>query len=265
MSEATLLLAMDLDGTLFRSYRDRQPGDAAVDGYGGKPCAFLSPEAADLLAELADRVRLVPVTTRSVEQYRRIEWPAGLRPSLAVTSNGGCLLRNDVPDAAWQTGAHQIVSGLETQLERLANRLGTQAGVRKCVCVERLFVYAACEKPDQARALQETSIGAGPFVPVASGRKLYLLPPGLDKGAALRRLRALPDFSGVCLCMAAGDSALDIPMLRQADCAVVPPALSGLCGVRRVLRAPDRSGLPEYVLRQALALASAGSGVDNRI
>ena len=82
-------------------------------------------------------------------------------------------------------------------------------------------------------------------------RKVYFFPPGVDKGTALRRAaeRFRPERV-----IAAGDSVIDVPMLRRADLALLPgpellPQLPGarVCGPGR--RFPDF--VLETVLRQA--------------
>lgn len=263
MSEPRLLLAADLDGTLFRSRRDRQEGDFAVDSHDGKPCAFMSCEIACRLAELMERIWFVPVTTRSVSQYSRIAWPPGCEPRIAVTSNGGRLLRSGCPDPAWDSPAGRISPTLRSRMTQLAAELREKSGVRSCAVVDDLFVCAACGQPGQAAALQ-AQIVPEPLLPLRSGRKLYLLPPGLDKGAALLRLRALPEFAQIQVWIAAGDSVLDVPMLRHADCAIVPPRLAAAACASQEWTAPDRGDLPEFVIRKTCELAASDLQVQSR-
>ena len=94
-----------------------------------------------------------------------------------------------------------------------------------------------------------------------SGRKLYLLPPGLDKGAATEKACGFFD-ADVLIC--AGDSALDLPMLRLADLALVPDrelagrlaALSCAPARQREIRVcPQGVRFSEFVLTQVLKAA----------
>ena len=63
--------------------------------------------------------------------------------------------------------------------------------------------------------------GGSALQAVVSGRKVYFFPPGIDKGTALRR--AVERF-GPERVIAAGDSVIDVPMLRQADLVLIPLA-----------------------------------------
>ncbi len=73
-------------GSLYRAYR-------------GKRAGVYEPKSSSLL---------VPVTTRSVDQYRRIRWPGSREPDLAVTTNGAILLepRADQGDDTIFPGLH---------------------------------------------------------------------------------------------------------------------------------------------------------------
>ena len=85
----TILFASDLDNTLLFSHRHRQPGDRCVERLNGAEQGFFTQDTLDLLPQVVRRVHLLPITTRSVEQYRRIQWPDGTAPRIALTANGG--------------------------------------------------------------------------------------------------------------------------------------------------------------------------------
>ena len=85
--------------------------------------------------------------------------------------------------------------------------------------VDDLYLFAACDSPAEAETARAAVQGKTDLTAELSGRKLYFFPPGLSKGDALRRLRALLTPRRV-LC--AGDSGIDVPMLEAADIALVP-------------------------------------------
>ena len=261
MSERGIIwLAADLDGTLFHSRWDRQPEDLVVDSYEETPCAYLSPHLLDMLDTLPSDVRVVPVTTRSLRQYRRIQWPDGREPALIVASNGGSLLRSGEVDHAWSRTAFQIAVSHVGEMRMLVDWLRAQDAVQSSSMVDSLFVAATCDTPEDAvrlrRALPPTEL-----MSTAVGRKLYLMPPGLDKGAALRRLKKVPETQGARLWIAAGDSVLDLPMLQEADVAVVPEDLADLLGPGvEIVTVPDKASLGEEALRTAARLAAEPDG-----
>lgn len=71
----TILFASDLDNTLLFSHRHRQPEDRCVERLNGAEQGFFTRETPDLLPQVVQRVHLLPITTRSIEQYQRIQWP----------------------------------------------------------------------------------------------------------------------------------------------------------------------------------------------
>ncbi len=226
----TILFASDLDNTLLFSHRHRQPEDRCVERLNGAEQGFFTRETPDLLPQVVQRVHLLPITTRSIEQYQRIQWPDGTAPRIALTANGAVLLRDGQMDRAWYA-----------------------TSVR---CVEGVYVYAAYPDIPAAERVARDWCGGSALQAVVSGRKVYFFPPGIDKGTALRR--AVERF-GPERVIAAGDSVIDVPMLRQADLALIPDAellprlpreRTRVCG--RDCRFPDF--VLENVLRYAASL-----------
>ena len=105
----TILFASDLDNTLLFSHRHRQPGDRCVERLNGAEQGFFTQDTLDLLPQVVRRVHLLPITTRSVEQYRRIQWPDGTAPRIALTANGAVLLRDGEVDRAWYAASQALV------------------------------------------------------------------------------------------------------------------------------------------------------------
>ena len=88
---ARWLVACDLDQTLIFSRRSfRLPPGAAepelvlVERLNGEPAAFMTATAFAGIAELARQAVLVPVTTRTLDQYRRVD--VGVTPPFAVAA-----------------------------------------------------------------------------------------------------------------------------------------------------------------------------------
>ena len=108
----TILFASDLDNTLLFSHRHRQPEDRCVERLNGAEQGFFTRETPDLLPQVVQRVHLLPITTRSIEQYQRIQWPDGTAPRIALTANGAVLLRDGQMDRAWGYVTADVLVGL---------------------------------------------------------------------------------------------------------------------------------------------------------
>ncbi|MDE6880005.1 MAG: HAD family hydrolase [Oscillospiraceae bacterium] len=243
-----ILLACDLDNTLLHSHRLRQAGDVCIEWFEGREQSFLDPAACRLLPQVLQALCLVPVTTRSVEQYRRIRWPAGCTPALALAANGAVLLRGGEPDQAWQ-GTDCAVPYLP-ELKRLHALLAEEGGYRACRIVDGAYLFAAWEAEEEA--LQCAGKHPTSLTAAVSGRKVYFLPPGVDKGLALRRLQAALDASRV---LAAGDSQLDLSMLNAAHLALVPDSRLARQVEGAVAVCPPGERFAHFILDTALAEA----------
>lgn len=231
-----LLAASDLDQTLVFSQRSAARDVAelvAVEEYEGRTISWVTPRAWSLLGELVTTGEFLPVTTRTPAQYGRIRWPAS-PPREAVCANGGVLLVDGVPDAAW---ARQVRRGLAAAqplpvvhdvLVRLAAELralvpgSAEPAVRS---VEDLFAYVVLRDgqrpPLEGARLGELTArldGWGYGVSL-QGRKLYAVPRALTKSAAVAEVVRRRGADGF---VSAGDSLLDVDLLLAAVAAWRP-------------------------------------------
>ena len=250
----TILFASDLDNTLLFSHRHRQPEDRCVERLNGAEQGFFTRETPDLLPQVVQRVHLLPITTRSIEQYQRIQWPDGTAPRIALTANGAVLLRDGVMDRDWYAQSREMVRAYQGELRRVLRFLSNRPEPSTVRSVEGMYVYAACPGPAEAERCRLGWDAGSPIRAVVSGRKVYFFPPGVDKGTAL--CRAAERF-GPERVIAAGDSVIDVPMLRRADLALLPgPELLPLLPGARVCGPGQR--FPDFVLETVLRQAAPG-------
>lgn len=241
-----ILLACDLDNTLLHSHRSRRENDICVEWFEGREQSFLSPDARRLLRRAIRELRVVPVTTRSMEQYRRIQWPEECAPECAVTTNGAVLLRNGAADVEWTAASLKTAEPCRGELERLRGVLDASCG--RCRLVDGMYLFVPCGDGEQAQRRAAAYREQTSLVTAVSGRKLYFFPPGMDKGAAVRRLRE-EGLPVVC----AGDSVIDLPMLNAADFALVPDAgMAGRVSGPRTAVCPPGEDFARFLLEMAL-------------
>ncbi|MDR2137476.1 MAG: hypothetical protein LBO68_04225, partial [Synergistaceae bacterium] len=67
-----MIFASDLDNTLIHSYKRALPSDICVERKDGRALSFMTPRGRRMLQKARERCCFVPVTTRSLEQYRRL-------------------------------------------------------------------------------------------------------------------------------------------------------------------------------------------------
>ncbi|HEY2297573.1 MAG TPA: HAD family hydrolase [Jatrophihabitans sp.] len=224
----TVLAATDLDRTLIYSRKARALGadDAAtvcVEVHDGEQVSFMTAAAAEALVDLAARAAVVPVTTRIVEQYRRVRLP-GPPPKYAVVANGGVLLVDDAPDRGW---ARHIECSLAASvpLDEVWAHVGNVCHTDFTVKLRNasdLFCYAVV-RPSRLPGgfVGDLSAWAAErgWRTSLQGRKLYWVPDQLTKSAAVAEVAARLAAQHV---LAAGDSLLDVDLLLAADRAIRP-------------------------------------------
>ena len=272
-----VLLACDIDNTLIHSWKHQKEGDLCIEHIGEREQGYMSRKAAVLYSSLPDNIFLVPVTTRSVEQYRRIMWPGSREPDLAVTTNGAILLgprdkngenarsrllQND-PGGDISGICHEWIAqskSASAPCRQAMNELGeiilASGHYLRVRMVDDFYLFAYCEEGrDPKEAVPESALGNGLQI-VSSGRKIYFLPPAFNKGEAVRRLE---DLLRPPMILAAGDTEIDLSMAEPADLMFIPEKLFNACGpdlpytVREKLRVcPEGEDFSEFILKEAV-------------
>jgi hypothetical protein len=222
----TTLYATDLDRTLVYSERAAgRPVDGLVpvEEYQGRTISWISPAQRDLLAAVAGLALVVPVTTRTQAQYRRITlWDAP--PEWAVVANGGTILHRGEPDAGWSALVRAQLDEHCHELGAVAEVVATRIGpwLDHVRTADDLFVYTLVDRdalPAGAVAGLAAALDPAGWVVSVQGRKLYAVPRPLLKSAAVTEVRAR---TGAGRVFAAGDSLLDRDLLAAADRSLRP-------------------------------------------
>jgi hypothetical protein len=225
----SVLIATDLDRTLVysRAALALSPGAlpplTCVERRAGEQVSFLTAAAARLTAALADRTVLVPVSTRLPDQLSRVRLP-GAPSRFAVAANGGVLLVDGVADPAWQARVAATIAGSAriSDVLRDVRRRCDPAWTVQVREAGGLFCYAVLTEagaPDGFVAEAAEWAAERGWTVSAQGRKLYWMPRGLTKTAAVSEIA---DRVGAELVLAAGDSLLDRELLCHADRGIHP-------------------------------------------
>lgn len=223
------MFASDLDRTLIYSAAAMRLGRAVgapvcVEVYAEAPTSFIDPAALAALAEVSEQIAFVPVTTRTREQYDRIDLP-GVRRAAAVTTNGAVILDADgvaCGDWAAEVRRRGEAGAGYADARRAVAPAWDHPWVTKVRDAEEQFFYAVIEPASTPQEwygeLADLVAGLG-WVLSIQGRKCYVIPPGLTKEAAVREVAAR---LGKQRLAGAGDSWLDAGLLTAADLAVRP-------------------------------------------
>ena len=245
-----ILFACDLDNTLLVSHRYRQTGDICVEINQGKEQSFMTKRAIALLRQVIRKVDFVPVTTRSIEQYQRIRWPEGCEPELAVTTNGAVLLRQGGIDEDWVRQVRPKIDVWREEMQLQHEKWSLSKDFIRCRIVDDSYLFLYCDEDINVRACADACRMQSQLEVAYQGRKIYLLPPGLGKGDAVVLLKERLQSCYVC---AAGDSTMDVSMLKVADKAYAESFLSDLVGEFCLVK-PEGPVFSEWLLEKLIAM-----------
>jgi hydroxymethylpyrimidine pyrophosphatase-like HAD family hydrolase len=218
------LIASDLDRTLIFSvgFVSNWPTSTPlreVELYQGRNISMMAEEVRQKLPQLARQVTLVPTTTRTRAQLRRLD--LGFTARYEVCSSGATILEHDQRDAEWDATVRSLVAAECMSYDEAAAGFDSSIGkgwMRQLRDAEGVFLIASVNSsdlpPEEVEALTETFV-AGNWRVVHQGSKVYALPRVITKSAAAAHLTRRLGLSSDDV-WAAGDSVLDWDMLAHA-------------------------------------------------
>ena len=220
----------DLDNTIIYSYRHAiQPyeiweGKRCVELHRGREISFITQETFRLLQEVKKHILIVPTTTRTIDQYSRIDLGIG-NFEYALVCNGGVLLVDGKEDKNWFQSSLELIKYSHEELDKAMVFLEHEKRRNfELRFIMELFLFTKCDEPervvDDLRSILDVTL-VDVFY---TGIKVYVVPKALNKGNAIKRFR---EYIGAEYVIAAGDSAFDITMLEAADYGIATAELAG--------------------------------------
>ncbi len=235
-----IIFNTDLDNTMIYSYKhDIGEDKICAEIYQGREISFVTPKTSELLKKVNAAVTLVPTTTRTFEQYSRIDLDIGT-PRYALVCNGGVLLVDGVEDEEWYNTSYSMVEDCQEQLALAEKFLETDENrtfeIRN---IRNLFVFTKSSEPLLSIDRLKSKLDTDKVDVFYTGIKVYVVPKTLGKGIAIERLRKK---LGGDLVISAGDSEFDVSMLNASDIAIAPEELA------------DKAELPDntYIVKKEM-------------
>ena len=250
-----IIFNTDIDNTMIYSYRhDIGRDKICAEIYQGRQISFMTPETARLLKAINEKILIVPTTTRTTEQYERVNLGIG-RVKYALTCNGGILLREGKEDSNWYTQSMNLIENSYTELKKSQKIL--EADINRSFEVRNireLFIFTKSREPESTVKILKESTDEKLLDVFSNGAKVYAVPKSLNKGIAVSRFRELIGAGRV---IAAGDSEFDISMLNAADTAIAPERLSKFYRLKdKTILVSDDRIFSEEILKHILNIIS---------
>lgn len=214
------VLHIDLDNTLIYSYKhDIGKDKINVELYQGREISFLTKNTYENLRKIKEKILIIPTSTRSIEQYARINLQIGNIP-YALVCNGGVLLVNGKKDTSWYQASlesiQESIPALETVGRFLEKDIRRKFELR---FIEKLFLFTKCDQPKLVVEELKETLDTDMVDLFYNKEKVYAVPKNLSKGKAVKRFQ---EYIKADQIIAAGDSEFDISMLQAADIRIVP-------------------------------------------
>ena len=254
-----MLFHTDLDNTLIYYYKhDIGKEKRCIEIYHNREITFITAETYRLLRELKEKMLIVPTTTRTVEQYERIDF--GMEKfRYALVCNGGVLLENGEENRDWYRKSRNLVQECQEELEKsrylLQNDPDRSFEVRN---IQDLFVFTKSENPESTVEMLKENLNTEILDIFRNRIKVYVVPKQLSKGKAVQRFK---EFIGADTVISAGDSEFDVSMLNVSDIAIAPEQLRNhpeLNAETVFFYDNSKRVFSESVLQQVIALQKQG-------
>ena len=112
------IFCTDLDNTIIYSYKhDIGTEKINVEIYQEREISFASKKTISLLETIKDEFVLIPTSTRTEQQYKRINLGIG-EIKFALVCNGGVLLVNGIRDDEWYKDSLRIIKDSKSEIDR---------------------------------------------------------------------------------------------------------------------------------------------------
>ena len=249
------ILCTDLDNTIIYSYKhDIGNEKMNVELYKEREISFITKQTFDLLKKVKEEFLIIPTSTRTIEQYERINLKIGTF-KYALVCNGSVLLVDGKKDKDWYEESLRLAkpSNLEVKkaLEYLENDKRRIFELRH---IEDLFVFTKCDEAETVVNELREYLDKNLVNVFNNKEKVYVLPTLLSKGKAIERLRKYLKAEFI---IAAGDSEFDISMVEAADVGLVPHGFKSEFNIKSDIYEMGKEGLfSEQLLRKCLQYGS---------
>ncbi|EJU24127.1 sucrose-6F-phosphate phosphohydrolase domain protein [Peptoanaerobacter stomatis] len=219
----------DLDNTLIYSYKkDIGENKKNVEIYNGRQISFITDKTYHLLKKLNEKLLIVPTTTRTEEQYKRIDLDIG-QLKYALVCNGSILLIDGQEDEMWYNTSLSLIENSKNELEKSLTYLQNDNRRNfELQFIKNLFVFTKCENSQNVVNDLKNILDTSKVDVFNNKEKLYVIPKNLSKGNALLRFKQYLDSisDNKKIFISAGDSEFDISMFDKTDISIAPQELS---------------------------------------
>lgn len=221
-----VILFSDLDRTIIHSskfLKESLNPEIVEFNKDKKPISYMEKEALLLLNELSNNLLFIPVTTRSLEQYKRINLK--IKPLYSITSNGGIILKNNEPLKSWDDFIKNNISNknyieIKNKLKPINKYL-----TRELTFIDNVFFFSKINDNNLFELNYELDniLKCYDWTYTIQGNKIYIMPKFISKENAINYILQ-NELSRDNFIITAGDGKLDynFVFLPDSNLSIVP-------------------------------------------
>lgn len=213
----------DLDNTLIFSHRKKGVDEKIpVEYLNGRVQSYMPEKLVKLLTDNKD-IKIVPVTTRSIEQYLRLQClNKVIHNETALVCNGGVLLIDGHIDDEWLCESIELSRVQSKEIKKILNRVQKEGKSNRIKILFDFMFYFSCNDVENYYYNLKREADLNNVFLGKDSRKIYVIASNINKGASVKRyIRrfGIKDF------ITAGDSEFDISMLELKSKAIASAKL----------------------------------------
>lgn len=217
----------DLDRTIIYSSKfiDDSNRFVCIEEKEGVEISYMSNKSIKYLRDIMKFVKVIPSTTRSIEQFKRIDFAEyNINFPWAIVSNGGNILYKGMPLNEWNKVLKSQLKKCEAliKVREVFKRYENSNYITNIRDVDELFFYIVIDKEKFKKDFLEEfklylhSVNWDLYI---NGRKIYFIPKPVSKENAVEFLLK---YLGEERFGALGDSIMDFNMLALSNLAYIP-------------------------------------------
>ncbi|MBY2477685.1 HAD hydrolase family protein [Clostridioides difficile] len=221
-----MIVFSDLDRSIIYSdkFLDTDKEYTNIEIYREKEISYISLDTINLIKQIQYYGMFIPTTTRTVEQFRRIEFNKyGIHFPFSITSNGAIILKDNKILKSWSEEIEKLKPNyepIESMIEKFKDYLDIE-GITNFKVAENTFFYIVVDFAKfNLGSIKEylNILESKNWKFYVSGRKIYFIPKEISKENAIKYLTKELQIESF---YAIGDSVMDYGMLNISNKAYV--------------------------------------------
>ena len=217
-----MIFATDLDRTIIYSSKfvNKEIIDKVtlIEEVDGKPISYISNYALKELENINKYINVIPVTTRSINQFKRINTFKYCK--YAITTNGGTILYNGEILKEWDEYIKKILGKYKEKEAEIIELLKKHDFIiKEPNLIDDKFIFTKTNNVELCEKILEKKIDKDIWNFTIQSQKVYVIPKEITKSSAVEFLKNKLKEKIV---IASGDGKLDKDMLEIAQIAILP-------------------------------------------